>query len=273
MWEEAPVLGNHWLLVGMVDLVILLAAAVAALRRRGNEPAEFANRVFPAARLCLLGFYVFASFAKLNSAFFDRSTSCAVFYFDEATDSVGLSSLQLDGAAWLQWSVIVGTAAVELSIPVLLVVRRTRHIGVVVGLLFHGVLAIDRTHQFFDFSSVLAALFVLFLPAIGGGVGRGAGRIGAGPAGAARRSPAARGSTSRSWRCPRPWVCSSRSTRSTRADGAGPRLVAVAPLPHRLPRRDASLSAPATARARARRAPCRTTSSSSSFRSSWWPTA
>ena len=164
VWEEAPVLGNHWLLVGMVDLVILLAATVAALRRRGNEPAEFANRVFPAARLCLLGFYAFASFAKLNSAFFDRSTSCAVFYFNEATDSVGLSSLQLDGAAWLQWSVIVGTAAVELSIPVLLVVRRTRHIGVVVGLLFHGVLAIDRTHQFFDFSSVLAALFILFLP-------------------------------------------------------------------------------------------------------------
>ena len=90
VWEEAPVLGNHWLLVGMVDLVILLAAAVAALRRRGNEPAEFANRVFPAARLCLLGFYAFASFAKLNSAFFDRSTSCAVFYFNEATDSVGL---------------------------------------------------------------------------------------------------------------------------------------------------------------------------------------
>ena len=59
---------------------------------------------------------------------------------------------------------IVGTAAVELSIPVLLVVRRTRHVGVVVGLLFHGVLAIDRTHQFFDFSSVLAALFILFLP-------------------------------------------------------------------------------------------------------------
>ena len=52
----------------------------------------------------------------------------------------------------------------ELSIPVLLVIRRTRHVGVVIGLLFHGVLAVDRTHQFFDFSSVLAALFVLFLP-------------------------------------------------------------------------------------------------------------
>ena len=32
-----------------------------------------ANRVFPAARLCLLGFYLFASFAKLNAAFFTRA--------------------------------------------------------------------------------------------------------------------------------------------------------------------------------------------------------
>jgi hypothetical protein len=168
VWEEAPVLGNHWLLVGLVDLVILMAVATAALRRRWDDPTDFADRVFPAARLCLLGFYGFAAFAKLNAGFFDRSTSCAVYYFGESTESVGLGALQLGGAAWLQWVVIVGTAAVELSIPVLLVVRRTRHVGVVLGLVFHGVLAIDRTHQFFDFSAVLAALFVLFLPSSAG---------------------------------------------------------------------------------------------------------
>jgi len=164
VWEEAPVLGNHWLLVGFVDLVILMAVATAAIRRRGDEPAELASRVFPAARLCLLAFYLFASFAKLNAAFFTRSTSCAVFYFGESTDSVGLRALQLGGAAWLQWAVILGTAAVELSIPFLLIMRRTRHLGVVVGLVFHGVLAVDHQHEFFDFSAVLAALFVLFLP-------------------------------------------------------------------------------------------------------------
>jgi hypothetical protein len=60
--------------------------------------------------------------------------------------------------------VIVGTALVELSVPVLLIRRRTRHAGVLVGLTFHAILAIDRTHEFFDFSSMLAALFVLFLP-------------------------------------------------------------------------------------------------------------
>ena len=164
LWLEAPVLGNHWLLAGFVNVAILMAVGAGALRRRWSDRLDLANRLFPIARLCLLGFYAFASFAKLNSGFLDRATSCAVFYFDESTSSVGLGSLQLGGAPWLQLAVIVGTIAVEVSIPVLLVVRRTRHLGVVVGLVFHAVLAVDHSHQFFDFSAILAALFVLFLP-------------------------------------------------------------------------------------------------------------
>lgn len=163
MWEEAPVLGNHWLLAGAINLVILLALGVGALRRRFSDGTDLANRLFPAARLCLLGFYCFAAFAKLNSAFFDRSVSCAAFYFRESTDSLGLRVLQLGGAAWLENLVIVATVVVELSIPVLLLVARTRRIGVVIALVFHAVLALDRSHQFFDFSAVLFALFPLFL--------------------------------------------------------------------------------------------------------------
>lgn len=163
-WEEAPTIGNHWVLASFVNLGIVLALAVGLVRRRPRDRVGLANRALPAARLCLLGFYAFAAFSKLNSAFFDRSVSCAAFYFRESTDSLGLSVLQLDGAAWVERVVIVGTVAIELAIPLLLVRRSTRSVGVVVALVFHGVLALDRSHQFFDFSSVLAALFVLFLP-------------------------------------------------------------------------------------------------------------
>jgi hypothetical protein len=164
VWEEAPFLGNHWLLAGMVDLAILLAVAVGALRRRPHDRADLSARLLPAARLCLLAFYCFAAFAKLNSAFFDRSVSCAAFFFRESTGSIGLDGLGDGGPAWLDHVVIGGTALVELSVPVLLLRRGTRHIGVLVALTFHAVLAIDRSHQFFDFSSVLFPLFVLFLP-------------------------------------------------------------------------------------------------------------
>lgn len=163
-WGEAPVLGNHWLLAGFVDLAILGTVAAAAVRRRLLHRTELAERLFPVARLCLLGFYAFAAFAKLNSAFFDRRVSCAPFYFQESTDSLGLGGLDLTRSMAVQHAVIWGTVLVELSVPLLLALRKTRHLGVVVALVFHAVLALDRAHQFFDFSSVLAALFVLFLP-------------------------------------------------------------------------------------------------------------
>lgn len=168
VWEEAPFLGNHWLLAGFVNLGILAAVITGVVRRRPHDRVDLANRVLPMARLSLLGFYVFAGFAKLNSAFFDRTVSCAAFYFRESTDSVGLTGLQLGGATWVEQLVIFGTVAIELSVPVLLVVRATRRYGVMLALVFHAVLAVDHTHQFFDFSSVLFALFVLFLPATAG---------------------------------------------------------------------------------------------------------
>jgi hypothetical protein len=154
MWEDA----------GFVNLSILGAVVTGIVRRRPSDPTDLANRLLPPARLCLLGFYAFAAFSKLNEDFFDRSVSCATFYFHESTDSLGLTRLQLGGAAWLETAVIVGTAAVELVIPILLIVSRTRRAGVVLALVFHSVLALDRSHEFFDFSSLLFALFVLFLP-------------------------------------------------------------------------------------------------------------
>ncbi len=168
MWEEAPLLGNHWLLAGFVNLAIVMSVVTAVVRRRARDRLDLADRLFPVARLCLLGFYAFAAFAKLNSAFFDRSVSCAAFYFNESTSSLGLGGLQLGGAAWLQQAVILGTVVTELSIPMLLCRSTTRRLGVTVALGFHALLALDRAHQFFDFSSVLFALFVLFLPAHAG---------------------------------------------------------------------------------------------------------
>ncbi len=165
LWSEAPFTGNHWVLFGFISVGLLAAVASTALGGRPGDRALLGARVLPLLRACLLGFYAFAAFAKLNSAFFDRAVSCGVVYFRESTDSVGLSFLQLDGNAGVEWLAIVGTAAIELTIPVLLVLRRTRSIGVVVALVFHGILALDRHHSFVDFSSLLAALFVCFLPA------------------------------------------------------------------------------------------------------------
>ncbi|MGH3786617.1 MAG: hypothetical protein ACRDRG_08710 [Pseudonocardiaceae bacterium] len=161
-WLEAPILGNHWLLVAFVDLGLLLSAASTMRDGRINRN-KTAEVFLPLARWCLVLFYSFAAFAKLNSAFFDTAVSCSTYYFDETARSLGVNAPLVvvgDLASLLPYAV----AMIELSIPILLFNRRTRIFAVVLGLVFHSLIALDRIHLFVDFSSVLVALFVLFLP-------------------------------------------------------------------------------------------------------------
>lgn len=159
LWFEAPFLGSHWLVASLVDVAILLAVVVARADRARVERA-----FLPAARWVLLGFYSFAAFSKLNNAFFTPRVSCGNYFFDELSGSLGVT-IHSATAGWWSHLVPLGTAAIELSVPLLLLFRRTRVAGVIVGLVFHSFIALDQTHLFSDFSSVLNALFTLFLPA------------------------------------------------------------------------------------------------------------
>ncbi|MGA9312596.1 MAG: hypothetical protein WBV74_19840 [Pseudonocardiaceae bacterium] len=162
-WREAPTLGNHWLVASLVNLALLLAA-LGTMREWSIDRSRLAEAFLPVARWCLVLFYAFAAFSKLNSAFFDTTVSCSTYYFDETARSLGLNTPLAVGAGGLADLLPFVTAGTELSIPILLFSRRTRVFGVVLGLGFHSLIALDRLHLFVDFSSVLAAMFVLFLP-------------------------------------------------------------------------------------------------------------
>jgi hypothetical protein len=163
VWEELPIIGNHMVLIGFVDLALLAAVASCWIgRARPAVASSVAPRFLPSARLMLLCFYGFAAFSKLNHGFFDPAVSCGRFFFDELTSSLHLGGLA--GSTGLGRAALLTTAAVELAVPVLLVLRPTRVAGVVLGTVFHGVVALDRTHAFADFSAVLVALFLVFLP-------------------------------------------------------------------------------------------------------------
>jgi hypothetical protein len=154
-WFEAPVLGSHWALAALIDIGIL-AAAIAGSRRFARNAVVLARWVF------VIG-YGFAAFAKLNSGFFNPAVSCGNYFVNELSDSLHLG-FTTASSGLAGYIAPVMTATIELSVPVLLVFRRTRIFGVVLGLVFHSVIALDQSHLFSDFSSVLLALFVLFLP-------------------------------------------------------------------------------------------------------------
>ncbi len=163
IWLGAPVVGNHWLIGGLIGAA--LVGAVAHARWSGDASAEGLMRRFaPVARLTFLVAYGFVAFGKINPAFLDPVTSCAVRFTGDLSGRLGFGADELAAAGWAR-VVPLTVLAVEMAIPVLLVVKRTRHAAVVLALAFHLVVGLDPDRHFWDFSATLAPLYVLFLPA------------------------------------------------------------------------------------------------------------
>jgi hypothetical protein len=146
---EMPFTGNHWVVAALTGLAILVT---------GAEPARY----LPALRWIFVVFYGFAAFAKFNSGFFDPSVSCAVFYANQSLQGLGLGPLP-EGSVLRSLAVWI-TAGVELLVVPLLLIRRTRNSGLVLATAFHIVISFDLNQHFYDFTAILIALLVCFLP-------------------------------------------------------------------------------------------------------------
>jgi hypothetical protein len=158
-WHESPFIPNHYLFAALVNLAVLLAAGLRALRRQPVLDGGALVELFgPPVRLALLLLYGFVVLHKLNADFFDPVTSCGTMFYLEQRAMV----------PWLPegrnaYVVAIALAlGVEAAIGVLLAFRRTRHAGIVVGALFHWMLALSPYDRFYNFSSLLLALFALF---------------------------------------------------------------------------------------------------------------
>jgi len=90
----------------------------------------------------------------------DPSVSCAVIFGDEFADWINVS---VSNSTVLSYMVIALTIVAEVAIPVLLMIRPLRRLGVAVGFVFHTALALEPIGHVFDFTTVLFVLFFLFL--------------------------------------------------------------------------------------------------------------
>ena len=155
---EMPGAGSHTLMVGVLGACVLAFTAWLGVReRRLPEAGELFERLAPFARASLVVLYAAAALAKLNGGFFDPAVSCGV----ALSSSIAFFDPELLRGASLDLPATWGTVLVEASLPVLLVVRRTRSAGLVLGCLFHLVLALAGN---VPFSSLVLALYVAFLP-------------------------------------------------------------------------------------------------------------
>lgn len=151
---KLPFVGNHEVLLGLVALIIVISVPLS-----NRRDVWWLTLAGPAIRLVLVIGYGFIAFSKLNSGFFDLVASCALIFADDLLGPIGPGSGSFGVP---ERSVVWFTAGIELAIPILLVIRRTRPLGVLVALGFHFLLALDPSSHVWDFSSALLPMFVLF---------------------------------------------------------------------------------------------------------------
>jgi hypothetical protein len=154
-----PFTTNHWIFTAFVNITIIGAWLLTCLKKKSFQPG--AGAVFttfaPAIRIEVMILYFFAVFHKLNSGFFAPATSCATDLL-LAQQIHSIIPLPTD---LLKWNAHF-TITVESLIPLMLCFRKTRIAGIVIGLVFHGILSFSTYNAFYDFSSMVFALYFLF---------------------------------------------------------------------------------------------------------------
>jgi hypothetical protein len=162
--SELPAAANHTILALLTNGTLLASGVVAMRRstfREEQDGSTFVGRWMAVARtpiaLTMVVVYFFGVFHKLNTDFFVPGVSCAgvLLGFIPLPVSVDhFPDLVVYGAA-------VAALACEAALCVLFAVPKWRGSGVVLGVMFHSVLA---WAGFADFSTYAFALYVLIVP-------------------------------------------------------------------------------------------------------------
>lgn len=156
---DLPAAANHSILALLVNTCLLMGCVLAL---HSATAASRQRRLWQSMRGPLQAtvavVYFCAIFHKLNSAFFDPDVSCAISQVAKLFVLHGFPESTSVAAFTFTISL---TLILEAAIVVCLLWRRWTHWGMMLGLLFHTA---PGWAQFFDFATVVLALYLFFLP-------------------------------------------------------------------------------------------------------------
>lgn len=157
-----PTGSNHVMISLFVAAGLVATYVQSALSKRKlliSPPTHF-NAFAPLGRWVLLIMYFYGTFHKINSDFLNPVSSCAVAFWHR----YGFPAI-IDQSPLMHTLTMYGTLVLEATIIAMLLSRRFRWWGIVVGILFHAFLAFQTDGSFRSFSILAIALHSLFLPA------------------------------------------------------------------------------------------------------------
>ena len=160
-----PMIRGHLFLEGLFTVGILIILTIALFRLGRPRPAnleeeeELFESFAPMLRATTLVVYGAVTLSKLNVEFLDLEKSAAVqlLHWTQAQHPF------LPRGPWTWQLSIWGTLAIECAIPVLLCWRRTRWLGLVLGLIFHTLLGLLPL-KIASFSATMMLLLFTWLP-------------------------------------------------------------------------------------------------------------
>lgn len=156
-----PIFSNHVMISLFLTVGLVWGYLHAAFRaRRVQVPAEaYYDTYAPLGRCLLVVMYLYGTLHKVNSDFLDPAVSCAVMMWrrygwpEAIADSGVIHALA-----------IYGTLAVESAAIVMLLTRRFRFWGILLGIAFHGFLGFVPPGSIQAYSLLAIMLHGLFLP-------------------------------------------------------------------------------------------------------------
>ncbi len=163
-----PFTPNHILFEFYVDAGILFSLvyrmATYYWKKRDSNNRLTREQLFedfaPMARISLILLYFYAVFHKLNWDYLNPEISCGTFLTRGLLAHLNIGYLPYWGKLLAVW----GTLVIEILIPVLFLFRPTRRWGILLGLVFHFILALHPHPGLYSFSSLLLGFFYLFTP-------------------------------------------------------------------------------------------------------------
>jgi len=153
---QAPVQSNHTIVRNFVVLGYWISFFYAMFRNL--RWSDIFTNFTTAGQGSLLVMYFFGVFHKINSDFLNPETSCAVTLWRDMPKPLSF----IDNTA-MHYMAIYGTFIVEGVLIAMLFNRRTRHLAVVGGILFHLLLALSSYSMYISFTTLAIALHCLFL--------------------------------------------------------------------------------------------------------------
>lgn len=174
LFWKLPWISNHGicsLFASLVMLVCLVPSLTKYFRKRRLSAApvtasdslrvdlwcDWFQRFAPVLRWQVVLAYAIAAFHKINTDFFHPEKSCAIVVWQRVIEKTPWAESLSSMGFIMPWVAL----ATELALPLMLLRSRNRLAVIVIGLSFHLFLGLAG---FFRFSSLVTALYVLFLP-------------------------------------------------------------------------------------------------------------